>query len=245
MGCLAPNYDIQRFKKDLTDLSETPDQVYRDALERIKLQDERSRTLALNVLTWLAFAERALKADELAHAIAISNSIDSIRAQKASLPTSSEIPNIDTLTSSCVGLVLIDKYETVHLAHSTAEEYFRCEDSIVQHAQSILAETCLVCLNCIPLPVSNSPTLPPNEFSEYCKKYPLLNYATEQWGVHLSSVKQGHVYKLAWKFLSNERKLNKVIQFMDRLRIGHESDISGLHLAVYFGLVELVKKAMK
>ncbi|KAL9097074.1 MAG: hypothetical protein Q9165_001038 [Trypethelium subeluteriae] len=246
MNFLASNYDIKEFKRDLTILSTTPDEVYRTALERIKMQDERSHNLAIKVITWLTFSERDLKTDELAHAIAISNSVDSIRARQASLPTRSETSRIDALTSPCVGLVVVDKEShTVRLAHSTAEEYLRREESIFQHAQSKLTETCLICLTSMPLTLSNSTTLPTDELDKYCERYPFLRYATDHWGDHLSNGKQGRDYKLAWEFLSNKRKLNAMIHFMDRFRLHHEKDVSGLHLAVYFGLTKLIKKAMK
>lgn len=247
MEFLASSYTIDSFKNGLAHLSKTPDEVYKAALERIGMQVERLHNLAINVLTWLVFAERELTIDELAHAINIYDNTAAIQAENATLPTGSVAPSTEfALTSACAGIVVIDKNsKVVRLAHNTAEEYLTNNQStFFQNVQSKMAETCLSCLCYLPPKKFSKDPPPQDELDDHCKRYPFLRYAADHWGDHLSFRVKGDIYQLAWEFLSEERKLNSALQVMANFQFRHEKDISGLHIAAFFGLVKLVKKAM-
>jgi len=237
MEFLATSYDIEKFKVDLVDLSTTIDKYYKAAFQRIERKDKRIRELAIDVLTWLAFAKRRLTVNELAHAIAISNFAASVQAGERDLPTNLQIPSPDDTISPCAGLILVDKeHKFIRLAHSTAESYLRSKTLISENAESKIANSCLTCLNYLPLPQ--------NDLSMHCTTYPLVRYAADHWGNHISSKVQSPVYERAWEFLSDKRRLNSVLPFMTNFEILQEREISGLHLVVYFGLAKLVRKAL-
>jgi len=248
MEVLARTHDVKQFKAELRILSTTPDDFYKTALERIQMQEERSRQIAISVLTWLTFAKRALTIEELDHAIDISDYAPGIKSQKEPLPVYSEISTVDDLTAHCAGLILVDNQcNTIRLSHHTVQAYLKKEELIIQHARSKIADTCLTCLSCLPVKEHSKIPFPQDEVEKYCRSYPFLTYAAEHWGNHFSPDVQldGKVYKHAWKFLSNKNKLNVALQFMANLEIRYESDVSSLHLAAYFGLVHIVKKALK
>jgi ankyrin repeat protein len=243
--CLASSYDIEQFKRDLASLSNSPDEVYEVALDRIKKQDKRSQDLAMKVLVWLAFADRDLKTNELAHAISISNSTDKIRALQANLPTCSRMSTIEALISPCAGLVLIDKKSnTIRLAHRTAEDYLRVQDSIYRLACADIAQTCLLCLSHVPFEPSNNAKLSLEIIHDYESKYPLIRYAANHWGHHLRRGVHSSVKQLGWTFFSDSPRVNLATQFMVECENNSERNISGLHLAAYYGLTDFVKSAI-
>lgn len=246
MEVLARSHNVKQFKGELKILSTTLEDFYKTVLERIEMQNAWSRRIAINVLTWLTFAERALTTEELAHAIAISDSAADIQFKQERLPVYSESLTVDDLTEHCAGLILVDNQcNTIRLCHHTAQAYLKKEELIVQHARSKIADTCLTCLSCLPVKPHSKIPFPQDEVDEYCKSYPFLAYAAEYWGNHLSSDVQvdGKVYKHAWEFLSNKRSSNAALQFMANREVRYERDVSAMHLAAYFGLVNLVKRA--
>ncbi|KAF7556987.1 hypothetical protein G7Z17_g1065 [Cylindrodendrum hubeiense] len=248
MEFLASIFHFEVFKTGLAQLPTTPDQVYKTALQRISEKPPEFRELASNVLTWLVFAERPLTVDELKHVIAIQGAANEIQARNLALPTVSlSAVTESVLTSACAGIVVVDKKsKSVRLAHDTADKYLRNSPSTdFQNAQSTMAEACLLCLTNIPHKQFNK--APPKQGAlngEY-KHYPFFNYAAEYWGNHLSLGVKGEVYKLAWEFLSDTQKLNSALRAMDNPQFRHDSNVSGTHIAAYFGLVNLVQKAIK
>jgi hypothetical protein len=180
----------------IKNLPQTPDEFYTLSINRIRGQhDEFKRCLALNALNRLVFAKRALEIVELKHAI--------YPREDESL---FDVRFVTLVTSACAGIVVDSTTNALRLAHHTAEEYLRENDSeIFQDPQSKMAETCL---NYLLL----------NDFSQvgglrskvkaedYRKKYPFLSYAADHWGDHVSFGVRGPVYMLAWNFLMNAQK---------------------------------------
>lgn len=136
---LATDYTINGFKNKLENLSKTPDEVYKAALERIGNQVEQLRILAINALTWLVFAKRELTIDELAHAIKIQNNSAAIQSETMMLPKGSILPSTElTLTTACVGIVVVDeKSKIVRLAHNTAEKYLRTTNTLFSRTHNL------------------------------------------------------------------------------------------------------------
>jgi ankyrin repeat protein len=232
---LASTHRLVDFQTGIEHLPPTPDEVYTISLERIRGQrDEFKRSLAISALTWLVFAERALTITELKHALDLKVYDENLSDERFAT----------LLTSACAGIVVVDgSANTVRLAHYTAEEYLRKNKStIFQDPQSKMAETCLIYLSLNEF--GQVPRLQ-SKVEDRCTKYPFLRYAADHWGNHVSFGVRGPVYMLAWKFLSNGQKLKSAIQVMTNFCFRHEIDVSGLHVAAYFGLSELVERAIK
>ncbi|KPM35886.1 hypothetical protein AK830_g10674 [Neonectria ditissima] len=243
MEFLASKLTLGAFEHGLTQLSSTPNEVYDAALERITGQNEDRRQLAIRVITWIVFAERALTVTELIHALAIQDAASQIESSKRVIPKASATSETEwALTSACAGIVVgVVENDTgfLRLAHGSAEEYLRNGQSILfQDSQSTLAETCLHCLTNVPTKYSQ---VTADDFSQ---DYPFFRYAATYWGKHLSLKVKGSTYKLAWEFLADKRLLNRSVRAIDDSKICQERDVSGMHVAAYFGLVHLVRKAM-
>ncbi|RYP50205.1 hypothetical protein DL768_004226 [Monosporascus sp. mg162] len=246
---LASNHTPQGFKKGIAHLPRTPDEVYHAALERIQRQNESNRSLAYNVLTWLVFAEKRLTISELTHALTIQDHVKAIQAGE-DLPVGNLALTTEyALTSACAGIVIVDKdSQLVRLAHYTVEEYlYKHQSAIFEDAQSKMARTCLVCLMHLPPKHCATKATPEKELQDRRRKYPFLQYAAEHWSDHVALGVRGTVYPLAWKFLNDARykhQLATALQLMADIHLRHETDVSGLHMAAYFGLVNLVEKAL-
>ena len=56
---------------------------------------------------------------------------------------------------------------------------------------------------------------------------------------------RGSVYRLASKFLSDAPKVMSAFQVMSHFRFRFEIDVTGLHVAAFFGLDKLAKMLLK
>ena len=208
-----------------------PDEVYRKALDRIFLQDETRRNLAISILTWLVLAERPLTTAELKEAI-------SVRVGDKTLREGRLVTDND-LTSACAGIVVVNQ-GVIRLAHYTAEKYLKDNEStIFKDAQSSMAETCLVYLLFDEFaPISQ------DLVADRLKHRPFLLYAADHWGDHASLKTKGNVNRLAFEFLSNPSKVMNAFQVMSNPQFRKEVNVTGLHVAAYFGMDKLAKKLL-
>nr|XP_036585321.1 NACHT and ankyrin domain protein [Colletotrichum truncatum]KAF6795218.1 NACHT and ankyrin domain protein [Colletotrichum truncatum] len=247
---LALAHDLAGLKDGLEKLPTKLDEFYTEALRRIGTQAEPDRDRAFNVLTWLVFSQRPLEVEELTHALTIRDASAYFKSGKRTLPKASEtLGSEEALTSACAGLVVVvsggNNKKIVRLAHTTAEKYLQDKrpDFLLHNAQSMMANTCLYCLLMIP---TKKLSASQDELKENHKDYPFLRYAANYWGTHLfeSSAPPGELYKLAWAVVSNKPKLNATLRIMADPFLSYETNVSDLHIAAYYGLVELVAKAM-
>ncbi|RYP58651.1 hypothetical protein DL770_010383 [Monosporascus sp. CRB-9-2] len=235
-------FTLEDFESGVRALPQTPGEVYKKALDQIRDQAGFKRQLAMDALAWLVFSQRAMSFAEIQHALAL-------RPSDTTLPARRLVTKKD-LTSACAGIVVVDQNtDAVRLAHYTAVEYLtRNKATIFVDCQSKLAEACLVYL-CFEEFGRVAGSDIPGQLDERRRGYPFLGYAADHWGDHVClGVEErirGNVYKLAWEFLSNTQKLESACQVMSELRFQHEAHVSGLHVAAYFGLENLVRKAIR
>ena len=109
--------------------------AYGVTLDRIGAQSGGKSRLGMAALMWISRSERPMKADELCHAIGVQiGSTD---------PNPDNIPSIQTLLASCLGLVTVDREEsTVRLVHFTLQEYLNSRSS----AKIILCVPSVLCV---------------------------------------------------------------------------------------------------
>src|SRR4051794_11422771 len=81
------------------------DYAYKEAMDRIKSQDQDSRDLANYTLSWIAYAKRPLTTSELQHALAVE--IDQPKLDEDNLI------KIEMMVSVCAGLVTVDKESNI------------------------------------------------------------------------------------------------------------------------------------
>lgn len=229
----------------LESLSETPDEFYKEALARSK-QDS---SFIGKVIPWPVFVERPITVDELAHAMQIRSQIEDIKSGRCLLPKGNTLPSFRLeLDSFCAGILEVDDEGRVKFRHFTAKLYLiNNEAEMLSGSQTMITDVCLASLHHAP-PQGSAQSIPSAEaLVGRCRKYPFLKYAADHWGHHLLVKEKGKsaTNLSAWEFLTDAQKLRSATQIMSNFEIRQEQDVSGMHVAAYFGLVELIRKARK
>ena len=154
-----------------------------DTYARILLTiDEEYSQDAFRILQWLAYSARPLRIEELAEVVAI-NLVENSPADPGM--RLQQPRDIFSICSSLITSSEVDEIEYVRLAHFSVKEYLISDHirtgpasfySIVQSADNLIAQTCLVYLlqfKKFGLPASLD------------KDYPLARYAAEYWPQHI------------------------------------------------------------
>lgn len=178
--------------------SNTYNDVYEKAMERIEHQIADRANLAKRLLSWLACAQRSLTLTELQHALAVE--IDESSFDEENLP------DIEDMISVCAGLVAYnERSHIITLVHYTTKEYFEREwTSWFPNAHCNIGQTCLTYL-CYDVFASGScETL--EEFRKSLREYPLYAYAATNWGYHAKKQPLGPP-EVVLKLLGNDQKI--------------------------------------
>ncbi|KAJ7443981.1 ankyrin repeat-containing domain protein [Mycena latifolia] len=138
---LATKNTVKAVREALQHLPKDLNHTYEEAMTRIKNQNEDDRQLALQALTWVAYAKRPLSVAELREALAIELDATTLDVDN--------LLDIDIVLSICAGLIIVDEaMSVVRLIHYTTQGYF---DSIqpVQFADAhtMIASHCLAYLS--------------------------------------------------------------------------------------------------
>jgi len=223
---------LQKVKTTGVDL----DSVYAQTLRRIREQEGDRARLGIEVLMWVSHSERPLMIGEIQHALAVemgSTDLDpeNIRPQ-------------DTVLGSCLGLVVVDEEtSTVRLLHYTLQEHLS-GPGILPNAHRTLAQTCLTYLNYEQVKKFPSHKLP------NLRSMPFLEYSSLYWGSHAKEELSDSAKSLALQLLS--RYNNHIAATLRFKHTEHHNSssfthcqLTGLHCASYFGIVEVVAALME
>ncbi|KFY83078.1 hypothetical protein V498_08310, partial [Pseudogymnoascus sp. VKM F-4517 (FW-2822)] len=226
--------------KNLPRGSTAVNETYDKAIRRIERRQPLKRSKrAKTALSWITYAERQLTTTELCHALAVE--------EGASELDEDNIPDIEDITSVCAGLVEVDKESNViRLVHYTTQEYFKgIREDWNPKAQEGIASTCLIylCFKTFNTGHCNNDA----DFESRLRQNPFLDYAARYWGNHALPVQEA-IKGLALPFLSNTRQVacssqvmlvqsNRLRDYSQRVR-----DVTGIHLAVFFGLTYLLQE---
>lgn len=229
----------------LNGLSETPDEFYEQALARSR----RDSPFIGKVIPWLVFAERPITVDELAHAMEIQSQIEDIKSGRCLLPEGKTRPSFRLqLENLCAGILEVNDEDHVEFRHHTAKLYLlNNEAEMLAGGQTMITDVCLASLRHAPLEEFAQSIPSAEALVGRCRKYPFLQYAADHWGHHLLFKEKGKsaIYLSAWEFLTDPQSLRNATQVMTNFDIRLEQAVSGMHVAAYFGLVELAVKAKK
>ncbi|KAI5800666.1 hypothetical protein FPQ18DRAFT_301284 [Pyronema domesticum] len=135
---------IAKRKMALKSLPAKLDGAFKNTIGRICSQSSTKSNQGMEVLKWTYLAKRPLTVIELRHTLAVSSS-----------PTDSldldSLPFGETLTTSCYGLVVIDKEtSTVRLVHKSLQDFLKSQNDSKQFFQTghrDIAWTCLLYLS--------------------------------------------------------------------------------------------------
>ncbi|KAI1177031.1 hypothetical protein F4777DRAFT_222673 [Nemania sp. FL0916] len=221
----------------------TYDAAYRDAVARIQDQRRGHADLALQALAWITFAKRPLTATELQNALGVELNTKCFDEEN--------LPDIEDVVSYCSGLVTVDEESgIIRLVHYTAHEYLEQTGGWFPNPHYRIAEICVTYL-AFDIFGDGACKSPP-ELDTRLSTYPLYNYASIYWGDHAYLASN---YEFCYPFLSmtpNVSACSQVLFQNEHLRnYGRRgsyniygsisSQVTGLHLAAYFGLEQAVR----
>ncbi|KAL6719998.1 hypothetical protein ACLMJK_001919 [Lecanora helva] len=183
----------------LENVPKTLENYYDTAWSRILSQDSPSKQLAINTISWLYLARRILKKEELLHALAV-------RFEEKAFNNES-LMDLETMLEVCQGLVVEEKHsESIRLMHMTTRDYIRERQTLLLEDASVyMAKTCLtyLCFDAFEKKSFNNLL----DLSLALENYPLLNYASANWGYHSSGEPEVSCSGLIMQFLSSKNAL--------------------------------------
>ena len=208
--------------------------AYQKAMEQIEGQLEDQEKLAKRALLWITFAKRPLTTTELQHALAI----------EVGQPELDEdnLPEIEDIISFCAGLITVDDQSgVIRLVHYTTQEYFeQTQKHWFPDAETDITNTCVAYLS---FDTFESGFCESDEaFEERLRSNLLYDYAAHHWGNHARGFSS--LCLEAINFLKNGAKVQAASQpLMVNVKWYPEysqrvSEVTGLHLASFFGLQE-------
>ncbi|KAI0430525.1 hypothetical protein F5Y09DRAFT_307452 [Xylaria sp. FL1042] len=211
--------------------------TYNQTMERINGQAEGFRELARKVLLWVTYAKRPLTTFELLDAL-------TVQVSKSKLDPG-DCPRIEDIVSVCAGLVRVDKdSKIIRLVHSTVQDYFNTR----QHdlVSNLETEITTICVRYLSFDVFRSGfCLTNDDFENRLASNSLYDYAAHNWGYHArnaSSLPQEVI-----EFLKHEENAEASSQALMAVKrdpwLSEYSQkvprqVTGLHLAAYFGINE-------
>ena len=242
MDLVAKQPHRKALRLALENLPPKLDETYDDALVRISSQHKEDTNIAHQVLGWITHATRPLTMRQLQHAL-------SVEPEQTDLDEETLIDE-ELLISTCLGLITVDlTSKEVRLVHYTAQRFFEHRLlELIPDNHLRIASTCLTYMSFKTCQGINEFTSD-KDMKALGNRYPLLDYAGSNWGVHAQ-----------W---NDQRLLQQILCFLSprasylssRLMIGgfkslikesthkhwdypvkHEARVSGHNMAAYFGL---------
>ncbi|KAJ0308000.1 hypothetical protein Brms1b_009773 [Colletotrichum noveboracense] len=212
------------------------DNAYDEAMERIEGQFEDQEMLAKEALSWIVCARRPLKTLELQHALAVERGTTELDEDN--------ITELEDIVSVCAGLITIDEEsDIIRLVHYTTQEYFqRTTERWLPSAQHLIVESFMTYFSFNAFSVGSCHD--DSYLESRLEEYPLYEYATLEWGHHAQSIlpPSESVISFLMDGQSNLEAAFEVIWYRGRIPDFRTKrppmELSGLHLAAYFGLKE-------
>ncbi|KAI1113474.1 hypothetical protein F5Y14DRAFT_441857 [Nemania sp. NC0429] len=228
---------IRKALQSLVTGSQAYDAAYELAMRRIRGQVQEQAERAKQVLSWVTCAQRPLTTFELQHALAVE--IDEVNLDRENLP------QIEDAVSVCAGLVTVDEESNVvRLVHYTTQEYFiRTQHQWFPNAQRSITEICITYLSYQDF--ASGCCTSDEAFERRLVSYPFYDYAACNWGYHgrnisnclsmVSFLQKPAAVEASYQVLCVKR----TVQMWSYSEVSPKR-ITGLHLAAYFGLEEVV-----
>ncbi|KAE8139795.1 hypothetical protein BDV38DRAFT_291075 [Aspergillus pseudotamarii] len=235
--------DIKTALDTLPRGSKAYDCAYREAMDRVNRQGPISVKFAKKVLSWITCAKRPLSTMELQYALTV-REIDEPELED-------NLPQVADIVSVCAGLVTVDEEsDIIRLVHYTTQEYFyRTKEQWFPTVESDIVTTCVRYLSFSSFESGYCETR--KEFRQRLQLNPLYEYAAKNWGHHarITSMEEEEQRSIL-RFLGSEAKVSAAYQALVSGTLhyyGKETPtrITGVHLAVFFGLEKLITLVLK
>ena len=235
-------------KNALRTFPKKTDDIYKEAMQRIKDQEPEHRRRGFRILGILTHARRSLGLKELKHALAVLT-MEEEGSSEDSLEEA--IDETKTILGSTSSLVVVEANQA-NLVHSSLEGYLRQganSRNWLPNAEFDLARACMLYLQLV---------LP----SKYCQddyytsknaKFPFFRYASQYWGDHIRGASQNpehasHVQEKVLRLLGDSQRMDACMQAAWVTNLGGSDTwdvwkgVDRLHICARFGLWSVVSE---
>ncbi|GLA12007.1 hypothetical protein AnigIFM62618_007140 [Aspergillus niger] len=221
LDLLRDQVSPKRMHRALTEMSNNSGLrrlAYQETMKRIESQSPNLRNLAIHALTWIVCAKRPLSILDLQHALAIQTGSHSIDTE--------DVADATSIISVCAGLVSVDMESGVNGFQMLIEK-------LPKHASHLSYDRSMS-----------------QDAAAIVSQHPFYRYAAQYCDYHsqLDPVND----ELLLPLLMSKEKVALYTQYMPRLncrsynmKLENPQDITGLHLAAYFGLIDIAKELVK
>ena len=204
-------------------------------MERIEGQHQDQTTRAKQVLSWIICAKRPLTTSEVQHALGVETAETDLDKEN--------LPDIEHMVSVCAGLVTVDEGSNIiRLIHHTTQEYFeRTQGQWFPDAQLDITATCTAYLSFQAF--GNGYAHTDKELEQRFETHVLFDYAAHNWAYHARLAPR---CENVLRFLHKKGQVKASSQalltapFYKNYSQEFPRNMTGLHLAAYFGLHETV-----
>jgi len=202
-------------------------EAYEEILNRIKKTENRTSIAAIRILTWIFYAARPLRIEELSEALCFevgSTSIDPTR----------NLSYVDVV-EICQSLVVHEEFSgVVRFVHTTVQEFLR-----ERHKPQVvdLAETCISYLQC---GVFDESCNKQSSFKCRVQKYNFFIYAAQFWGLHTRGEPEEmpHIQVAVFQLLESKSRRDSISE-MDAAGKEYVKDQTLLHMVAKDGLATI------
>ncbi|KAL9044008.1 MAG: hypothetical protein Q9214_002825 [Letrouitia sp. 1 TL-2023] len=219
--------------------------TYAEAWDRICAQKPPQRQLGQHILLWLQCA---------------------LAIEDGDIELDTEgILDAGLISSFCAGLVVTNEESgLVKMVHPTTQEYFDArKEQLFPNAHEVISVTCITYLKMKPFKEQGS-LADTQEFQERCRSSPFLGYTAVNWGIHVQRAKTRRAAESALSLLNNDRVRQAAAQALilnsrdvakgrpewpvtmlgEELLYDFNMSLSALHLAAYFGLIDVAESLL-
>jgi hypothetical protein len=231
----------------LETLPEKLNDTYDDTMKRIQSGQEKNRSdLAMKMLMLLSYALQPMKLGEVQLALLTME----VEPDETTIDTD-DIYREELLVAICTGIVTLeDGTSAIRFVHHTAETYFESNrERRFNNGHIELTKTCVTYL--LFDEFKSGPCQMDAEFKQRLQSNQLYDYAVHNWGHHAR--KASTLCQAVIDFLECKSKVETSSQALiverDPWRPGYSQDfprqMTGLHLAAYFGIEKAVRALLQ
>jgi ankyrin repeat protein len=238
-----PNHMTKNsFRDQLRNLPDAPEDAYRQLWRRILGQEEQHALLAQHIFSWVTFSEQPLTVKDLQYAL-------HLETDPQALPFDPDDLTLEEkLGSVCLGVIAVKpKTSVIAFVHHTAKLFFPTflTSEFAIEAQRRIAISCMRYMK----------LLGRLRYYSLPKSHPLLFYAGVHWATHVAKIHPSLILDDVVSFLLDDEGLRGAATLLQQfLWIDSESmfrtrapvikDITPLHVAAYFGLIDVARRLL-
>jgi hypothetical protein len=189
--------DIRRRRKSV---DQFPTAIY-DAYERLLDRDEGNKEFALEILSWIYYAQRSLTIDEIIHAIAITGTTEL---------DSRDLNDAEIVIACCQGLAVVDNGRMRFVHPSTVEAFLKKQGKL-----QMPCKIATVCLTYLGFDVfAEGLCSSTSALNQRVDKYKFGGYAAKFWQDHaIQCLEEGpEIYGIIQSTFNSVQKRESMLQ---------------------------------